>query len=457
MKTKVVIVGGGPGGSSCALSLAKHGIESVIVEKDTFPRYHIGESMTGEAAAIMRQIGMEKEMKNSNFPVKHGVKVYGAGGKNDWFVPVMARDMDDNLIEQSTWQVRRSDFDKMLLEEAIARGVNQISGQAIKPLVDDDGSVCGVEVRLDNGSNMKIESDVLLDCSGRSTFLASSGITGPKYRGNYDRQIAIFSQVSNTIRDSGNTRDTAKDNTLIFYQEKFHWAWFIPLDEEVVSVGVVNPSAYYLEKRQSPKDFLIRELHELNPELKRRIPDVKLVEETRSVVNYSYQVRRFTGKGFICVGDAHRFTDPIFAFGLYATMKEAGLAAEAVKDYLNGVDRDQPNPFARHQLLCERGLDVFEDLIDAFWEHPLAFSFFLHNRYTEQVIDIFSGRVFQSEPSKVTIAMRNLLNRVRTEESADDISPPIGSRYHPERASLWETSLPPELEEWLEIHNSHDM
>ncbi len=449
MKTQVAIVGGGPAGSTAAIALARHGISSVIIEKDQFPRYHVGESMTGEAAGIMRQLDMEEDMLIANHPVKHGVRVFGTTEGSQWFVPVKARNEKGELFDQTTWQVRRSDYDKMMLEAAASRGATLLNGQASQPLVDDDGVVKGVEVRLDNGDTLKVESEVLLDCSGQSTFLANTGITGPKYRGNYDRQIAIFSQVAGALRDSGDTREMQPNNTLIFYQKKFHWSWFIPLDNEVTSVGVVIPSAYYLEKKESREDFLKRELGELHPELSRRIQEPNLVEEARSIVNYSFQVRRFTGKNFICIGDAHRFVDPIFSFGLFATMKEALFASEAVKDYVNGVGRDLPNPFANHQVKCESGLDVFEDMIDTFWEQPLAFSFFLHQRYTEQMIDIFSGRVFDGETTKAMSAMRKLLKRERKEESADVLSKPIGSRYHPERADLWETSLTEEAEELL--------
>jgi flavin-dependent dehydrogenase len=163
-------------------------------------------------------------------------------------------------------------------------------------------------------------------------------------------------------------------------------------------------------------------------------------------------VRRFTGKNIICTGEAHRFVDPIFSFGLYATMKEALFAAEAIKHYFGGVGRDLPNPFAKHQMKCESGLDVFEDMIDTFWEHPLAFALFLHHRYNEQVIDIFAGRVFGGEVTQAMLGMRKLLARERLEESADDESIPVGSRYHPERASLWETELPAGLEELLAVN-----
>jgi hypothetical protein len=339
----------------------------------------------------------------------------------------------------------------MMLDQAQLRGATLLRGKADKPLLNDDGSVRGVQVRLPDGGLMDIESEVLLDCSGQATFLANrGGVTGPKYVGSYDKQIAIFSQVVNTIRGDSSSRETDKDNTLIFYQKKFHWSWFIPLDEEVVSVGVVVPSAYFLEKKESLKEFLVRELKELNPELTRRLPEVQLVEDVHVIPNYSYQVKNFCGKGFICIGDAHRFIDPIFSFGLTVAMREAQIMAPAVRAYLEGANRDAPNPFYQYQLFCEQGIDILEDTLDFFWEQPLAFALCVHYRYKEHMTDMFAGRIYERQPSPPLLTFRDVLKRERTYDNEDIYSIPIGSRYHPERAALWEANSPiGTTEEWM--------
>lgn len=456
MKTDVLIIGGGPSGSACAMFLIREGIKPVIVEAETFPRYHIGESMTGAGGKVIRDLGLEAEMYKRKYPTKQGVKVYGRGEKSIWFVPVTGRDENWKLFEWDTWQVRRSDFDHMMLEEAVSRGATLLKGKAIKPLVEG-GAVRGAQVRMADGGVQNIESQALLDCSGQATWLANQGhVTGPKYLGAYDKQIAIFSQVAGAVRDDGGTRDKHKDNTLIFYRKKYHWAWFIPLDDEVVSVGIVIPAAYFLEKRESMQDFYRRELKELHPDLKRRVDGTKLVEDVHVIPNYSYQVKSFCGKGFMCIGDSHRFIDPIFSFGLTVAMREAQFAAPVIRSYLEGANRDKPNPFAEHQLFSETGIDVLEDVLDSFWEHPYAFALFVHHRYTEHMTDMFAGRIYghERQPSPALFAFRELLKREgqreRSYESEDLYSIPIGSRYHPERAPLWNVGSQVETtEEWM--------
>jgi flavin-dependent dehydrogenase len=412
--------------------------------------------MTGAGGKVLRDLGLDPEMYRRKHPTKQGVTVYGQSARGTWHVPVTGRDENWNLFEWDTWQVRRSDFDKMMLDEALARGAELLPGKALRP-IQSDGVVRGAEVQLADGSVRKIASEVLLDCSGQATWLANlGGTTGPKYLGAYDKQIAIFSQVAGALRDSGPTRDKHRDNTLIFYQKKYHWGWFIPLDDDVVSVGIVIPSAYFLDKKESKRDFLLRELHELHPELKRRIPDRVLVEDVHVIPNYSYQVKAFCGKGFMCIGDAHRFIDPIFSFGLTVAMREAQFAAPVIREYLGGARRDQANPFREHQLYCEQGADVLEDVLDSFWERPLAFAFCVYSRFPDQMTDMFAGRIYghERQPSPAIFAFRELLGREgqreRSYETEDLYSIPIGSRYHPERAPLWEVNSPVETtEEWL--------
>jgi FADH2-dependent halogenase len=388
-KHDVAIIGAGPGGAASALYLLQAGMKPIILEKEPFPRYHIGESLTGECGVCLRRLELEPWMAAARNPVKYGVTVYGAGGKNSFWVPVAQRLSKTEMQPLSTWQVRRSTFDQMLLDTAISRGAEFLPCEAVAPIVEND-RVNGIRFRTPNGAGEDLKAEVVIDASGQGTFLANRGVTSPKERGPYDKQVAIFSQVAGAVRDPGE----AAGNTLIFYQKKHHWAWFIPLDDEVVSVGVVVPSDYFKAQKLVKPEFLRQELLNLNPELAKRVTNLNFTEEVRSISNYSYHVKNFTGKGFLCVGDAHRFIDPIFSFGLYFAMKEAEFAAAAVAEYFAGKNRDAANPFAAYEQMADQGQDVVQDLVDCFWDFPLAFVIFVHQRYKLDIIDCFAGRIY---------------------------------------------------------------
>lgn len=404
--TDVAIIGAGPAGAACALYLEKAGVNAVLIEKTQFPRFHIGESMTGECGNCVATLGLQDEMAKYRHPVKWGTRVFGPRGNSPFYVPVKGRGPDGKLFANSTWQVRRSDFDAMLLDAARARGVDVIDGEAIEPVREGD-AVTGVKVRRADGEIDVVSARVVVDASGQGTFLSQAGVAGKKERGNYSNQVAIFSQVKNAIRDSG----PDGNDTLIFYQKKHHWAWFIPIDDETVSVGVVVPASYFASCNESKHDFLVRELDELNPELKRRVPDRQLTDEARAASNYSYHVDRFTGNGFLCIGDSHRFIDPVFSFGMFFAMKEAELGAAAIAEFLAGENTNDAKPFEAFERQSTMGMDTIQELIDAFWNQPLAFAVYVHSRFTDDCIDMFAGRVYMDEPSPGLQAFRKLNGR----------------------------------------------
>ncbi len=432
MKTDVAIVGGGPAGAASAMFLLRAGVKPLIVEQETFPRYHIGESLTGAGGAVLRDLGLENEMYGAKHPVKQGVNVFCPAEEDTWFVPVTARDPDWRLVDTDTWQVRRSLFDQMLLDQAVAREATLVRGKAVAPLRGEGGSVRGVQVSMaDGGELADIESEVLLDCSGQATWLArSGGVTGPRSHGPYEKQIAIVSQAARVVRGDGGTRESHGDNTLIFYREKYHWAWAIPLDAEVVSVGVVVPAAYFTGKKEGRRDFLLREMREMHPDLEQRLHEVELVEDVHVIPNYSYRVPEFCGRGFLCIGDAHRFVDPIFSFGVTVALREAQFAAPLVVEYLAGRGRDRANPFAGHQRSCEQAIDVLEDMMGAFWQDPTAFAVLARSQHREELTDVFAGRVFEHQPSAAVLEFRALLERQRGRASTAGRSGAVGARAH---------------------------
>jgi len=423
-KHPVIIIGGGPAGAVTAMYLLRRGIRPVIIERDIFPRYHVGETMTGATAVALRELGLGDALDAQRYPIKHGVTFYGTDGKNAFWVPIKRRNAENVQVPNQTWSVMRSTFDQILFNGALERGAEWIRATAVAPIRKDD-RVIGLSVRTPGGTTENLFSEVLIDASGSATFLANQRVTGPKLRGNYDKQIALFTQFSGTIRDSGSEAHEQPGNVLLYYEKKNHWAWFIPIGEELTSVGVVFPAEYFKQAALSKEEMVLRECRTMNAALSKRLPDLTFREQVYAAPNFSYRVMNYTGKGFLCVGDAHRFIDPIFAYGIFFAVQEGEFAAEAIARLLSEGTRTNGNPFVEYEALCDQGNDITQDFIDCLWDYPLAFQRMVVYKHREAIIDIFAGRIYgeigASNPAGIAmhklLASKNEVNQETKTES----------------------------------------
>lgn len=410
-KREVIVVGGGPGGAATALYLLKAGLRPLIIERQSFPRFHIGESLSGECGNCLRNLELEEVVTAQKYPIKYGVHVFNPLGNGFWVEVKKRCPNTDAMIPTSTWSVKRSTFDKILLETAVSRGADYMPCHAVAP-IQKNGTVTGLQIQTPSGSLENLYSNVLVDCSGQGTFLANRGVTGPKVKGRYNNQIAVFSQIEDLIVDQGPERSQGPGNTLIFYKERDHWAWTIPIADNLISIGVVAPASYYKKQSLSKEDYLRREMMELNPELTRRITKTYFLEEVRSIASYSYSTTDYAGKGFVCVGDSHQFTDPIFSFGVFLAVKEAEMASEAIVRHLSGANGTRDNPFAEYLEVSTEGQDTIRDVIDTFWEYPLVFTRMAVGVHKDDINDLFAGRVYGESMKKnqSRAAMRRLIS-----------------------------------------------
>ena len=409
-KYPVIILGGGPAGAVTAMHLLQRGITPLIVERDDHPRYHVGESLTGATATTLRDLGLGPVIDAQNYPIKHGALFYGPDGKNDFWVPLVRRDEQNAQVPHFTWNVMRSTFDKILFDAALERGAAWIKARAVQPLMKDD-AVIGLKIETPGGASENLYSEVLIDASGIATFLANHRVTGRKVPGSSDKQIALFSQFASTIRDNGTERREQPGNTLLYYQARHYWAWFIPVTEELTSVGVVFTSDYFKKAGMTKEQMFLHECRHMTPALSNRLPDLTPQEPVHAIPNFSYQVMDYTGKGFICIGDAHRFIDPIFAYGVFFGIQEGLFAADTVAQFLSGEIKGNGNPFAELERLLNEGNDVVEDTIGVLWYYPLAFQRIVTWRDREWALDILSGRIYGELGAKnpARISMRKLM------------------------------------------------
>ncbi|MEP6602221.1 MAG: hypothetical protein ABJB49_10510 [Nitrospirota bacterium] len=183
------------------------------------------------------------------------------------------------------------------------------------------------------------------------------------------------------------------------------------MSEELTSVGVVCRTDYFKRARLSKEEMFLRECRGMTPALSQRLPDLMPREAVHAAANFSYRVMNYTGKGFLSIGDAHRFIDPIFAYGVYFGVQEAEFAAKAIARHLSGETKTKGNPFADYERLCDEGNDVVEDVIGVLWEYPIAFQRIFTWRDRAAALDLLSGRIYgelgAANPAR--IAMRKLM------------------------------------------------
>ncbi len=409
-KHPVIIIGGGPAGAATALYLLRLGIKPVIIERSAHPRFHVGESLTGPTAMALKNLGLGPQIEAMNYPIKEGVTFFGPEGKNDFWVPLVKRDENFEQVPNYTWNVMRSTFDKILFDAAVERGATWMQATAVAPITKD-GAVVGVTIRTPDGATEDLHSDVVVDASGIATFLSNHRVTGKKTAGSSDKQIALFTQFANAERGDGHDRLSAPGNTLLYYEAKYHWGWFIPVTQELTSVGIVVTADYFRQAGMAKEDFMLHMCRNLSPALSSRLPDLTPQEPINTVPNFSYTVSDYTGRGFLCVGDAHRFIDPIFAYGVFFGVQEGEFAAQAVARFLSGETKGDQNPFADYERLCNEGNDVVEDTIGVLWEYPLAFQRIVTARDRAAALDLLSGRIYGEEGRKnpARIAFRKLM------------------------------------------------
>ncbi|KIG13410.1 FAD-binding protein [Enhygromyxa salina] len=391
----VIVIGGGPAGSASAMLLAERGLSVLLLEKDQFPRYHVGESLTGTAGDFIARAGLTEKMAELDFPAKPGVKVVGREGA-EFFVPVL----------RPTWQVRRADFDHLLLQLAISKGVEHVQGAA-KTVLTEAGRVVGITVATANredGDAQAVRAAFVVDASGQSVFMSRQELAGPRRVAAFNRQIALYSQFSGVASDVGETHNS----TVIFYRDTYHWSWLIPVSSEIVSIGIVLPTASYKLRGGTSKAAMAWGLEHMHPELTQRTASATQVEAMHVSRNYSYRVDPFVGPGWLCVGDSHCFTDPIFSFGASFALTEAQAAADAIVAAIANPAAE-PDLLAGYATYCNRGQGRAADLIRYFWKFPAFFAYMTKGQHGGDLIRLLAGDCFTPEPLAATIEMKKSL------------------------------------------------
>ncbi|MBT3841471.1 MAG: FAD-dependent oxidoreductase [Verrucomicrobia bacterium] len=381
----VLLIGAGPSGSSAAALLAEYGYNVLLIEREKFPRYHIGESLLPFTHEPLKRLGLIERMRASAFIKKYSVQFVSTSGKASQPFYFNTR-YDDDVAQ--TWQVLRSEFDQMLLDHARDKGANVVEETKVLDLLRDGDRVTGVRVRQPDGTEAEYRAPITLDCSGKESFTASRNrwrVPDPELN-----KVAVWTYYKGAKRDEGIDEGTT---TVAFLPEK-GWFWHIPLHDDRVSVGVVAEGKYLTRDGvKAPKDIFHREVTQ-NKWIEEYLAPGKSTGDYYVTNEFSYHSRHCGCEGLLLLGDAFCFLDPVFSSGLMLALKSGVMAADAVHAAIEANDFS-PAQFEDYAATLREGIENMRKLVYVFYHPNFTFRDFIekHPDLAGDITDCLSGDV----------------------------------------------------------------
>jgi flavin-dependent dehydrogenase len=360
----VLIIGGGPAGASAATVLADHGHRVLILEREKFPRYHVGESLIPFTYGPLERIGMIDRMRKSHFIRKYSVQFVSPNGKASQ--PFYFFNRYDRETVAQTWQVLRSEFDQTVLDNAREHGAVVREETTVTELLKDGARIIGVRARHADGRVVDYHAPITLDCTGKEAF--STVRQQWRVKDPYLNKVAVWTYYEGAERDSGIDEGTT---TVAFVPDK-GWFWYIPQHNNRVSVGVVAEGRYLTRDGvKSPEAIFQREIGQ-NAWIRDHLAVGKQVGPYYLTNEYSFHSRHCGCEGLLLVGDSFAFLDPVFSSGLMLALKSGVMAGDAVHEAI--VARDfSPARFADYAQSLRQGIENMRKLVYAFYDPNFSF------------------------------------------------------------------------------------
>jgi flavin-dependent dehydrogenase len=349
----VLVIGGGPAGSTVSTYLRREGWRVVLLEKDQHPRFHIGESLLPRNLPIFDEMGVAEKIRDIGV-LKRGAD-FTLPGESSYVIADFSKALDPS--PPTAYQVKRAEFDEVLLRHAAASGVEvHERTKAIAFRFEGDEKAI-VESRSDSGEAKTWHARFLVDASGRDTFLGNR--LNLKVKNPQHESAAIFAHFENVPYRPG---DEAGNISMYFF--KHGWYWFIPLRGNIMSIGAVCRPAYLKSRKVTVKQFLMDTLA-LCPELTDRIRGATLASDVMTAGNFSYDSKRMYDKNYLLIGDAYAFIDPVFSTGVFLAMSGGRSGAATITACLRDPSRRR-SLLAEHERRVRRWLRIYSWFIYRF-------------------------------------------------------------------------------------------
>jgi flavin-dependent dehydrogenase len=414
-----IIIGGGPAGSTAGCLLAKHGCKALVLEKEEFPRFAVGESLMPDTYHPLKRLGMIEKLRNSHFVKKYSVQFVSEEGKESR--PFYFNETHEGESSQ-TWQVLRSEFDEMLLDNASDNGAEVREGVMVRDVLFDGQRATGVKVKTKGGKTEQINATVIVDASGQSSLLAKK----LKLRKNLARlkKMSFYAYFKGGIRDSGKDAGVTR---LCKIRGGGGWFWYIPLPNDEVSVGVVADPATLFEGRERNPDKILEEEIALQPWIKKRLEPARKDSKTYVVNDFSFRSSRCAGDHWVMAGDAFGFIDPLYASGVYLALKTGEFAADAICNGLKTGDLSGGKLGHWGPKVCG-GFEAMRSMVYSFYTPGFFMRDFVkaHPEHTKHLINLLIGEIFEEENYAI---FDNLKNYCELEEAIplDDPDSPVAA------------------------------